>query len=152
MALRFQRRIRIVPGLHLNLSKRGVGFSAGPRGFPVGIDLHRRPDMSTGIPGTGLSWREYAHQRPPGVHDRSGCGLPSAGAGGLGSARLHWEPLNLDIFRRPTSKLSRWSLMAESEYFLKKRTVRRISSVPSVTSPDRAYGGNRNLSRGGDLG
>lgn len=44
MSFRFQRRIRLAPGLHLNVSKSGVGFSAGPRGFHVGVDSRRRLD------------------------------------------------------------------------------------------------------------
>jgi len=82
MSFRFQRRIRLATGLHLNVSKSGVGFSAGPRGFHVGVDSRRRldsrrrPYVSAGIPGTGLSWREYPdQQRPEGVKDRGGCGL-----------------------------------------------------------------------------
>ncbi len=77
MSFRFQRRIRLATGLHLNVSKSGVGFSAGPRGFHVGVDSRRRldsrrrPYVSAGIPGTGLSWREYPdQQRPEGVKDR----------------------------------------------------------------------------------
>lgn len=64
MGLRFQRRIRIAPGLHLNLSGSGVGFSAGRLGFHVGIDARRRPYFSAGIPGTGLSVREYGKPAP----------------------------------------------------------------------------------------
>jgi hypothetical protein len=72
----YQRRIKLAPGLHLNVSKSGVGFSAGRRGFHVGIDSRKRPYMSTGIPGTGLSWREYpGHPRRAGVSDRGGSGL-----------------------------------------------------------------------------
>src|SRR5271170_2281392 len=77
MALRFQRRIRIVPGLHLNISKRGVGFSAGPRGFHMGIDSRKRPYWSAGLVGTGLSMREYPHAqpRPADAPKSGGCGL-----------------------------------------------------------------------------
>jgi hypothetical protein len=76
MSFRFQRRIRLAPELQLNVSKSGVGLSAGPRGFHVGIDSRKRPYVSAGIPGTGLSWREYPNQeRPEGVKDRGGCGL-----------------------------------------------------------------------------
>jgi hypothetical protein len=32
MGLRFQRRIGVFPGLRVNLSKSGVGFSVGARG------------------------------------------------------------------------------------------------------------------------
>lgn len=56
MAFRFQRRIKIAPGIRLNLSKSGVGVSAGIRGASLsagsrGIYGH------TGIPGTGLAYR-----------------------------------------------------------------------------------------------
>ncbi|MCG5526305.1 DUF4236 domain-containing protein [Ectothiorhodospira haloalkaliphila] len=56
MAFRFQRRIRIAPGLRLNVSKRGVGLSAGVPG--ASISLGRRGAYgNVGIPGTGLSYR-----------------------------------------------------------------------------------------------
>ena len=63
MGLRFQRRIRILPGVHVNLSKSGVGVSVGGRGAHIGIDARGRRYTSVGVPGTGLSWREY--QRKP---------------------------------------------------------------------------------------
>jgi hypothetical protein len=77
VSLRYQRRIRIVPGLHLNLSRRGVGFSAGRRGIHVGIDSRKRPYWSAGIPGTGLSWREYpkGHPEQESASSGGGCGL-----------------------------------------------------------------------------
>ena len=66
MSLRFQRRIKLFPGLHLNLSRSGVGLSAGGRGFHVGVDSRKRPYVSAGIPGTGVSWREVGKPaRPP---------------------------------------------------------------------------------------
>jgi hypothetical protein len=63
MPLRFQRRIRIAPGVRLNLSKSGIGVSAGVRGLRVGVDSTGRPYGSAGIPGTGLSVREYSHRQ-----------------------------------------------------------------------------------------
>lgn len=55
--LRFQKRIRILPGLRINLSKSGASASVGPRGADVNIG---RDGISTnaGIPGTGLSYRQ----------------------------------------------------------------------------------------------
>jgi len=35
MSLRFQRRIRIAPGVRLNLGLDGAGLSVGPRGLHV---------------------------------------------------------------------------------------------------------------------
>jgi hypothetical protein len=62
MGLRFQRRIKVLPGVHLNLSKSGVGFSVGGRGAHVGITARGQRYTSIGLPGTGLSWREYEHK------------------------------------------------------------------------------------------
>lgn len=59
MGFRFQRRIKVFPGFTINLSKSGVGFSAGVRGLHTGIDAKGRRYTSAGLPGTGLSWREY---------------------------------------------------------------------------------------------
>lgn len=57
MAFRFQRRIRIAPGVRINLSKSGLGLSVGPRGYSTSIGP-RGAYRSVGIPGTGLSYRE----------------------------------------------------------------------------------------------
>jgi len=68
MGLRFQRRIRVFPGLRVNLSKSGVGLSVGGRGAHIGITSRGQHYTSVGLPGTGLSWREYQHMgkgRPP---------------------------------------------------------------------------------------
>ena len=65
MGLRFQRRIKILPGIHLNLSRSGVGFSVGARGAHVGITARGQRYTSVGLPGTGVSWREYQRKAPP---------------------------------------------------------------------------------------
>ena len=62
MGLRFQRRIKVLPGLRINLSKSGVGFSVGGRGAHIGITARGQRYTSIGMPGTGLSWREYQHK------------------------------------------------------------------------------------------
>lgn len=62
MALRFQRRIRIAPGVSLNLSKRGIGASVGPRGAKVSVG-RRGVYGNVGLPGTGLSYREKLNKR-----------------------------------------------------------------------------------------
>ena len=54
MAFRFQKRIKILPGVSVNLSKSGVSTSVGPKGakFTVGRGQTR---VTTGLPSTGLS-------------------------------------------------------------------------------------------------
>lgn len=63
MGFRFQRRIRIAPGVRLNLSKSGVGASVGRTGLRLGLDAKRRKYFSVGLPGTGLSYRDFFGQR-----------------------------------------------------------------------------------------
>ncbi|HHJ14345.1 MAG TPA: DUF4236 domain-containing protein [Gammaproteobacteria bacterium] len=53
MSFRFWRRIRIAPGVTLNLSKSGGSLSFGPRGAKVTIGP-RGKRATVGIPGTGL--------------------------------------------------------------------------------------------------
>jgi hypothetical protein len=60
MGFRFPRRIRIAPGLRLNLSKSGIGFSARRTGLRFGMDPKEKRYVSVGLPGTGLSYRASA--------------------------------------------------------------------------------------------
>jgi hypothetical protein len=59
MGFRFQRRIRVAPGVRLNLSKSGFGGSLGRTGLRLGLDPKRRKYISVGLPGTGLSYRTF---------------------------------------------------------------------------------------------
>jgi hypothetical protein len=54
MGWRLRRSIKVAPGLRLNFSRRGVGFSAGPRGFKIGRGADGRYRRTVSIPGTGL--------------------------------------------------------------------------------------------------
>jgi hypothetical protein len=58
--LRFQRRVKLFHGVHLNVSLSGVGVTAGGRGFHVGMTARGQKYVSAGIPGTGLSVRQYS--------------------------------------------------------------------------------------------
>jgi hypothetical protein len=55
MGFRFQKRLRIMPGLTLNLSKRGVSASIGTRGARVTYG-HGQKRTTVGLPGSGLSY------------------------------------------------------------------------------------------------
>jgi hypothetical protein len=57
MGLRFQKRIKIFPGVYINLSKSGVSASLGGRGATVNVGSTGRRMVTLGIPGTGLSYR-----------------------------------------------------------------------------------------------
>jgi Protein of unknown function (DUF4236) len=51
MGLRFSRRISLIPGLRMNLSKHGASFSVGPRGawLTVGPRVHRARQASLAL-------------------------------------------------------------------------------------------------------
>jgi Protein of unknown function (DUF4236) len=55
--LRFQKRIKILPGVTINLSKSGVSTSLGGHGATVNVGTSGKRTFSLGIPGTGLSYR-----------------------------------------------------------------------------------------------
>jgi tetratricopeptide (TPR) repeat protein len=57
MGFRFFRRVKILPGLTLNLSKSGGSLSFGPRGCKYTIGSHGTR-MTVGLPGTGLYYTE----------------------------------------------------------------------------------------------
>ena len=62
MRLRFQRRLKLLPGVHLNFSLSGLGVSVGGRGAHIGVTARGQRYTSIGLPGRGLSLREY--QKP----------------------------------------------------------------------------------------
>ena len=63
MGWSFRRRIKVIPGVYLNVSKRGVSTTVGVRG----ASLTFRGDgtyANVGIPGTGFSSRQKISGRP----------------------------------------------------------------------------------------
>jgi len=72
MSFRFWRRIKLAPGLTLNLSKTGGSLSLGPRGAKVTVGPHGNR-ATAGISGTGLFYTRklssggarHASSRPP---------------------------------------------------------------------------------------
>jgi hypothetical protein len=63
MPLRFQRRIRISPGISLNFNKKSVSASFGRRGAHLTVGPKGRR-TSIGLPGTGLSYTSYKRGQP----------------------------------------------------------------------------------------
>jgi hypothetical protein len=63
MTLRFFRRVRLIPGVRINLSKSGASVSVGRRGawFTTGPRGQR---TTVGLPGTGLFWTQQASGPP----------------------------------------------------------------------------------------
>ncbi|HEX2592115.1 MAG TPA: DUF4236 domain-containing protein [Rhizomicrobium sp.] len=62
MGWRFQKVLRVIPGVRINLSKSGISGSVGPRGASVNVGRHG-VTTSAGLPGTGLSYRQRIGHR-----------------------------------------------------------------------------------------
>lgn len=54
MGLRFQKRIKVLPGVTINLSKSGVSTSIGTTGARVTYG-HGQKRTTVGLPGSGIS-------------------------------------------------------------------------------------------------
>jgi len=57
MAWSFKKRIKIIPGVHLNISKSGISTTIGVKGASVNFGKSG-VTLNTSIPGTGISWKE----------------------------------------------------------------------------------------------
>jgi transcription elongation factor len=69
MSFRFRRRIRLLPGVSLNLRRRGASVSLGVRSAHVTVGRQTR--TTVGLPGSGISYtstleRRRAGRRRPG--------------------------------------------------------------------------------------
>jgi len=71
MSFRFWRRIRIAPGLTLNLSKTGGSLSFGVRGAHFTVGPHGKR-VTAGIPGTGLFYTNTISGTSKRNHSSSG--------------------------------------------------------------------------------
>jgi hypothetical protein len=65
-SFRFFRRVKVMPGVTMNLSKSGPSFSLGVRGAHVTLD-RRGVRKTVGIPGTGVFYTS-TKGRHTGVH------------------------------------------------------------------------------------
>ena len=77
MSFRFRRAIRLSRHTRLNLSKTGIGLSAGVRGARVSAHSSGRITRTVGLPGTGIYWRKdsVARRSRGGTRHSSGTGL-----------------------------------------------------------------------------
>jgi hypothetical protein len=86
MGFRFYRRLKIAPGLSVNLSRSGPSLSVGMRGAHVTVGK-RGITRTIGLPGSGLFWtsRTGLHS---GYHSAS---LPMTSPAEQGAADRHVE-------------------------------------------------------------
>ena len=71
--MKFRKRIKIAPGVNLNLSNSGISGTFGPRGASVNVGK-KGVHANLGVPGTGLYTRQRlsAGAEPENVPDNVG--------------------------------------------------------------------------------
>lgn len=74
MGLRFYRRVRIFPGLSINIGKKGLSTSIGTKGARVTMGKNGTR-YTVGIPGTGLSYSEYSPRKTK--QKKTNCNSPA---------------------------------------------------------------------------
>ena len=77
MTFRFRKSIQIIPGLRMNISPRGVGYSVGGKGFRVTRGANGRVTRTVSLPGTGMSDVRTIH---PATRSTGNTSRPSARA------------------------------------------------------------------------
>lgn len=93
MSWTFRRRIKVLPWVHLNLSKSGISTNIGPRGFNFNIGA-KGVSSTIGLPGTGLYSRNKMNISKRDTNDIPSCedgsvwGVISASFGCIGAILL----------------------------------------------------------------
>jgi len=79
---RLRKRIKLLPGVHLNVGKRGASVSAGVRGAHVTVG-HGKTRTTVGIPGTGVSHTSTTSAAPATRRKKRGCFGRTAATGAI---------------------------------------------------------------------
>lgn len=96
MAWSYRKRIKIAPGISINLSKSGISTSIGPKGAkvtvgPKGTYLH------TGIPGTGIYSRQKIGSPSSSSKPSYAAGLLDTGSSASRSRSYYTEGFGVDM-------------------------------------------------------
>lgn len=89
MSTRFRKSINLGGGVRLNVSKKGVGVSAGTKGFRVSYGADGKVRRSVSIPGTGIYDVKVVGGKSKGVDDMSS-------ASSLGFGNLTFKPFKAE--------------------------------------------------------
>ena len=62
MGIRFSKRVKLLPGVTLNISKTGASVSVGPKGAKINISK-KGVRGTVGLPGSGASYSKQLVER-----------------------------------------------------------------------------------------
>jgi hypothetical protein len=83
MPLRLFRRVRIAPGVSINLSRSGASVSVGPRGAKVTVGP-RGVRRTVGLPGTGIYYTTTSQHRERAAEPAAPSSEPPPTKSGIG--------------------------------------------------------------------
>jgi tetratricopeptide (TPR) repeat protein len=123
MGLRFFRRMKLAPGLTLNISRSGPSFSFGPRGMKYTIGP-RGTRTTFGVPGTGLHYTTSSGRGNGQRKISRGAKAPSTSTGP-----------DLGLFRRMFTSPEERQLVDGLRLFLAGDTAKAYQLFSSCSSP-----------------
>src|SRR6266851_8245361 len=97
MPLRFYRRMSLIPGIRLNLSRSGPSMSFGVRGAHVTVGNRRGTRYSVGIPGSGLGWYKTVSKHEIAAPSTAAEQGHAVAASPAASSNLRWLLLPLQL-------------------------------------------------------
>ena len=75
MGFRFRKSVKLMPGVRLNLGKRGASVSVGGKGLTCNISK-KGARTTVGLPGTGVSYSFYKSHKDQGARGQT---IPTIG-------------------------------------------------------------------------
>ncbi|MCD7721633.1 MAG: DUF4236 domain-containing protein [Prevotellaceae bacterium] len=84
MGINYRRRIRLFPGVTLNISKRGISTTVGKKGMSVNVGS-KGAYLNTGLPGTGVYSRKKLSGAGSGSQQSTGGCLSGVGCWSSGA-------------------------------------------------------------------
>ncbi len=131
MAFRFWRRIRLAPGVTLNLSKSGGSLSFGPRGAKVTVG-RRGVRATAGLPGTGLFYTTR-------LGGRARTGRGKGGGTSAAPAVAPEDRLSLGFFKRLVTPAEEEALLDGCRELVRGKETRALEHLRRATHlPDGA--------------
>lgn len=96
MAWSYRKRVKIAPGLSINLSKSGISTSIGPRGAKVSMGA-KGTFLNTSIPGTGIYSRQKIGSSSSSSKPSYAAGLLDTGSSASRSRSSYTEGFGVDM-------------------------------------------------------
>lgn len=62
--MRFRKRIKVAPGVSLNVGKKSAGVRVGGRGYGISSNTRTGTRATVGIPGSGISYSKKLSSNP----------------------------------------------------------------------------------------